>query len=91
VSENTEAISVLGAHAQGEACGKHRCIVPGVSKHQEDRGLGDYALGEGFPKDGTSPQLRVSAPSDLVLHLPSDAHARRKRLPPLPCEVMETK
>jgi len=32
------------------------------------RGFGDYAQEEGFPKDGTSPQLRVSAPSDLVLH-----------------------
>ena len=32
------------------------------------RGFGDYAQGEGFPKDGASPQLRVSAPSDLVLH-----------------------
>jgi len=39
VSENTKAISVLGAHAQGEACGKHRRIIPGVSKHQDDQGF----------------------------------------------------
>jgi len=35
---------------------------------QMTRDFGDYAKGKGFLKDGASPQLRVSAPSDLVLH-----------------------
>jgi len=32
------------------------------------REFGDYAQGEGFPKDGASPTWRVSAPSHLALH-----------------------
>ena len=35
---------------------------------QMTRDFGDYAQGEGFLKEGASPQLRVSTPSDLVLH-----------------------
>ena len=39
-----------------------------MSKHQDDQGLGDYAQGEDFPKDGASPIWRVSAPSRLTFH-----------------------
>jgi len=46
-------------------------MVPGVSKHQDEgfpKGLGVYAQGEGFPKDGASPIWRVSAPRHMALH-----------------------
>ena len=42
--------------------------------------FGDYAQGEGFPKDGASPQLRVSAPSDLVLHSSETSYCRMPTL-----------
>jgi len=41
---------------------------PMCLKHQDDQGLGVYAQGEGFPKDGASPIWRVSAPRHLALH-----------------------
>jgi len=36
--------------------------------------FGDYAQGEGFPKDGASPTWRVSAPSHLALHCSKFPH-----------------
>ena len=61
VSKNTKAVSVLGAHARGETCREQCRIVPRVLNTKMTRDFGDYAQGEGFPKEGASPTWRVSA------------------------------
>ena len=92
MSENTKAISVLGAHAQGEACGKHRRIVPGVSKHQDDQWFWWLHLRRRFPEGWrffSSACICTKWTGSPLLRnfLLPDAHTRRKRPSPLPCEV----